>query len=421
MMEAFVYPVSAVMKGWHWLLADLLRIPADLAWVLSIILLVITVRIFMAPFTWSTFKSSRAMLMMRPEQWDLEERYGTSVDPDDVATHDQALKDLNKKYGYNPLTGCIPPLVQIPFIIGLYRLLIWMSVPENGRTGSDIGLLTRDDISSFLDASFMGVPLPAYVAMKPEHLEALGTTRDDTIAVAAPLLLCAIIFTTLNMFVSQLRSRVHMDWSQKASVKIYTFMWFFMLVTPVLLAFIGLTGLIPIALLMYWFINNLWTMSQTILMWHALSRIYPLQHEHQEHILRARLDHVISQRIERRARRDARRSKWGRRIDALAHPSSMSDINQEIKDEREAVRLERKEERLEKKALLKEKSKVRSDLRKAELQERRRVRRAAREEDARLNSPQAAPRASQRPAPVPSEGGRHRAPSPPRSYRRRGI
>ena len=70
---------------------------------------------------------------MRPEQIALEERYGASLKPDDITAHEKALKELNKEYGYNPLSGCIPPLVQLPFILGLYRLLIWMSVPENGR------------------------------------------------------------------------------------------------------------------------------------------------------------------------------------------------------------------------------------------------------------------------------------------------
>ena len=160
MIEAFVYPVSAVMKFWHWLLADIFTVSPDTAWVLSIVLLVVTVRGFLVPFNWSIFKSTRVMLMMRPEQAQLEKQYGESLDANDIEAHEKALKKLNKDYGYNPLTGCIPPLIQLPFILGLYRLLLWMSVPENGRTGTNIGLLTPDDIAGFLQLSLIHISEP---------------------------------------------------------------------------------------------------------------------------------------------------------------------------------------------------------------------------------------------------------------------
>jgi len=50
LLEAFVWPVSAVMKMWQWLLAQVLGVSPDTAWVLSIVLLVITVRAILVPF-----------------------------------------------------------------------------------------------------------------------------------------------------------------------------------------------------------------------------------------------------------------------------------------------------------------------------------------------------------------------------------
>lgn len=386
MLTAFVWPVSAVMKLWHWLLAQVMGVAPDTAWVMSIVLLVLTVRGFLVPFNWATFRSSRMMLMMRPEQEKLEERYGASTEPDDVAAHDQALKDLNKEYGYNPMTGCIPPLVQIPFILGLYRLLMWMSVPENGRTSDNIGLLTPEDTASFLHASFMGVPLPAYVSMSAEQFASLGTTNEQVREVAIPLLICALIFTTVNTAVSQLRSRTHMDWNQAASRNIYKWMWSLVILTPIMLGFVGMTGLIPVALLLYWFLGNLWTLCQSVIMWYLLTRKYPLRDVHREQIHTSRTKVLGEIRAEKKSKKTAKRSWRRRKVAALARPTSIPQVRRDIKAEQEAFTTERKERKSEEKNLKKERNKVRSDNRKAEMERRREERKRKREERAAESS-----------------------------------
>lgn len=371
LLEAFVWPVSAVMKMWHWLLAQVFNVAPDTAWVLSIVLLVITVRGFLVPFNWSMFRSTRMMLMMRPEQEELEERYGESTDPEVVAAHDKALEDLNKEYGYNPMTGCIPPLVQVPFILGLYRLLMWMSVPENGRTGGNIGLLTPEDTASFLQASFMDAPLPAYVSMSPEQFAALGTTGDEVRVVAIPLLIFALIFTTVNTAVSQLRSRSHLDWNQPVSRTLYRWMWSLLILTPVMLGIVGMTGLIPVALLMYWFLGNLWTLSQTVIMWYLLARKYPLRDIHKKQIETSRSRVLGEMRSRKQSKKSAKRSWRRRKLAAITHPSSIPQVRRDIKAEKEALKNERKEQKAEKKSLKKARNKARSENRKAEMEKRK--------------------------------------------------
>jgi len=370
LLEAFVWPVSAVMKMWHWLLAQVLGVAPDTAWVMSIVLLVITVRALLVPFNWQMYRSTRMMLMMRPEQERLEKRYGESTEAEDIVAHDEALQELNKEYGYNPMTGCIPPLVQIPFILGLYRLLMWMSVPENGRTNSNIGLLTPEDIASFLDASFMGVPLPAYVSMSAEQFAALGTSNEQVRAVAIPLLIFALIFTTVNTFVGQLRTRTHLDWSSTVPRTVYKWMWGVMVIIPIMLGFAGMTGLIPVALLMYWFLGNLWTLSQSVLIWYVLARKYPLREVHKEQIHTSRAKALDEQREVKQIKKTAKRSWRRRKLKALAHPTTIGQVRRDIKAEKAAMKAERKEAKQEKKSLQKARNKVRSDIRKTEMEKR---------------------------------------------------
>lgn len=395
LLEAFVWPVSAVMKMWHWLLAQVLGVAPDTAWVMSIVLLVITVRAFLVPFNWSMYRSTRMMLMMRPEQERLEKRYGESTDPEDVTAHDEALKELNKEYGYNPMTGCIPPMVQIPFILGLYRLLMWMSVPENGRTDSNIGLLTPDDTASFLDASFMGVPLPAYVSMSAEQFSALGTTSEDVRAVAIPLLIFALIFTTLNTFVGQLRTRTHLDWNATVSRNVYNFMWAMLVIIPVMLGFVGMTGLIPVALLLYWFLGNLWTLSQSVIIWYVLVKKYPLREEHKEQIHASRTKVLGEKREEKRAKKNHKRSWRRRKLSALVRPATIPQVRRDIKAEKAALKAERKEAKAEEKSLKKARDKVRTENRKAEMEKRREERKRKKEgSSASSDGPEESPEGS---------------------------
>ena len=154
-----------------------------------------------------------------------------------------------------------------------------------------------------------------------------------------------------------------------------------------MLGFVGMTGLIPIALLMYWFISNLWTLCQTAIMWYLLTRKYPLEPHHLDHVEEARAD---------AQNKEAKRSRRSRNLQALAHPSTLPEVRRTIKAEKQAEKQALKDKKAEKKSLKKEKSKVRSDMRKAEMEERKKARNEAK---ARSNSQPEEPTASDAPDP----------------------
>lgn len=85
----------------------------------AIILLTILVKILL----WKLQnKSLRAPLQMRAHQdelRDLQERY-----KDDRAAQGQAVLAFYKEKGINPLSGCLPLLIQLPVILILYRVFI---------------------------------------------------------------------------------------------------------------------------------------------------------------------------------------------------------------------------------------------------------------------------------------------------------
>jgi YidC/Oxa1 family membrane protein insertase len=88
------------------------------SWGFSIILLTVALRIMMYPLNaWS----SKSMIMMQkvaPEVTAIQEKY--KKDPKKAQTE---IMNLYRERGVNPLTGCLPMLIQMPFLIGMFDLL----------------------------------------------------------------------------------------------------------------------------------------------------------------------------------------------------------------------------------------------------------------------------------------------------------
>lgn len=80
MLDAFAYPVSGIMKLWHLLLHSVLGLDGSIAWVLSLVGLVITVRGLITPFFWFQYKSGRTMALMMPELRQINEDLGERTD-----------------------------------------------------------------------------------------------------------------------------------------------------------------------------------------------------------------------------------------------------------------------------------------------------------------------------------------------------
>ena len=191
------YPVALVLKGWH-LLLTALGMDHNQAWLVALVLLVITIRSLLLPLYYRQMRSGRILANLRPQLRQLEADY---ADRHDQASRKELMnkrKEIQRENNYKMADGCLPSLVLVPVIIGLYRLLIRIARPSEGLEAAHAGFgpLTGADVDSFLKAEFFGVPLPAYFQMPHDQLAILGTTRQDVLHVALPL---AIIASTLPL------------------------------------------------------------------------------------------------------------------------------------------------------------------------------------------------------------------------------
>lgn len=93
---------------------------------LAIILFTIIVRVVLFPLSLNGTKSMMKTSKIQPEVKKLQDKYKN--DPQKLQ---KETMDLYKKYGINPLGGCIPMLLQMPFMIAMFAAFRNLSILDN--------------------------------------------------------------------------------------------------------------------------------------------------------------------------------------------------------------------------------------------------------------------------------------------------
>ena len=84
----------------------------------AIILLTIVIKMLLYPLTVKQVKSMRAMQELQPQMKKIQEKY-----KDKPQEMQMKIANLYKDAGVNPLAGCLPLLIQMPILMGMYYAL----------------------------------------------------------------------------------------------------------------------------------------------------------------------------------------------------------------------------------------------------------------------------------------------------------
>ena len=90
---------------------------------LALILYALVFKIVFLPFSIKTQKNQIAMAKLRPKMAKIEKKYAGRTDRATLQKKQQEIMELQQKEGYNPLSGCLPLLLQLPLIIFLYNVI----------------------------------------------------------------------------------------------------------------------------------------------------------------------------------------------------------------------------------------------------------------------------------------------------------
>jgi len=109
--------LTIIASPLFWLLSALHGLVGNWGW--SIVFLTVIIKLVFFPLSAAGYKSMAKMRVMAPRLKALKETYG-----DDKPKFQQAMMDLYRKEKINPLGGCLPIVIQIPFFIALYWVLL---------------------------------------------------------------------------------------------------------------------------------------------------------------------------------------------------------------------------------------------------------------------------------------------------------
>lgn len=93
---------------------------------LAIIVLTAVIRVIFFPLSIKTVRSQKALSQLNPKMQEIKQKL-----KGDSAAQSAEIMKLYKDHNINPLSGCLPLIIQLPILIALYQAFIAGLKPEN--------------------------------------------------------------------------------------------------------------------------------------------------------------------------------------------------------------------------------------------------------------------------------------------------
>ena len=120
---------------------------------LIVLILTLIIKSVLFPITWKNFMSSAKMRVLRPELDVINERH-----KDDAMQRQQETMELYRKTGVNPMSGCLPALLQMPILYAMFRFFP-SNIDLRGQS-----FLWADDLGAYDSILTLPFSIPFYGA-----------------------------------------------------------------------------------------------------------------------------------------------------------------------------------------------------------------------------------------------------------------
>lgn len=230
----------------------------------GIIILILTVllKLVLMPIAFKTYTSQAKMRALKPEIDELGKKYPKK---EDAMKKQQATMALYKKAGVNPMSGCVPMLLQLPILLSMFRFF-----PASIELRQE-AFLWADDLSAYDSILDLPFTIPFY----GDHVS-----------------LFTILMTVSTIFYTRINSKMMGSSQQMPGMK--TMMYFM----PVML--MGIFNNFASGLSYYYFLANVITFGQMYLFRQFVN------------------EDALRRKIEENKKKPVKKSKWAQRMEALA-------------------------------------------------------------------------------------------------------
>jgi YidC/Oxa1 family membrane protein insertase len=200
-----------VSRPLNWLLnflhTGIDNISTTQSWGLSIICLTLIVRTLIWPLHAKSTHSMKRMSKLQPKMKELKEKYAD--DPNKLNTE---MMGLYRKYGINPLGGCLPMLIQIPIFFGFFRMLDYAVELRNQPFLWVADLSQPDTLTNLagIPINILPIVMAATSAIQMAMMPKTGDKMQQRIMMMMPLMFfffcynyasaLALYWTTQNIF-----------------------------------------------------------------------------------------------------------------------------------------------------------------------------------------------------------------------------
>ncbi|MEO3427529.1 membrane protein insertase YidC [Pelagibius sp. CAU 1746] len=218
----FYFLTKPIFWALHWLHAQVGNFG------IAILLLTVAIKLVFFPLANKSYKSMAKMRKLQPKMMELRERFG-----EDKQRLNQEMMALYKKEGANPLSGCLPIVIQIPVFFALYKVMFVTIEMRHAPFFGWIHDLSAPDPTTILNG----------FGLFPWDAPELGMLHVLNIGVW-PLLM------GISMFLQQ---KLNPQPPDPVQAKVFLMM-------PVIFTF--LLSTFPAGLVIYWTWNNMLSMAQ---------------------------------------------------------------------------------------------------------------------------------------------------------------
>lgn len=229
-----------------------------------ILILTLIIKTILFPITYRNYVSAAKMRVIKPEIQEINQKYEK-----DPMKKQQAIMELYRRTGVNPLAGCIPMLLQLPILYAMFRFF-----PASIELRQE-KFLWADDLSTYDSIYDLPFNIPFY---------------GDHISLFTILMALSIYFYT-KVNSSQMDTGTNDIMAQQMKIMMY--------IMPVMMLFFF--NNFPAGLNYYYFIANVTSILQTVII-----RKWVVNEE------------SIRRKIEENKKRPVKKSSWQKRLEEMA-------------------------------------------------------------------------------------------------------